>query len=323
MPIDYTPEKAQRIVTDVAINGGIITNPKRRRYDNSKFAGLFEQDDGGDDIHVGAEVFNRFITSSRRCFLRYLWISDEDVIELINSAVGESVDSTSIQFATMYQKIMVWRKNWFQNYSRAADRIRQKIEHDFMWADKTSDALQAAYKTKFSYEYWFELMQKVHAGTVDWNQTMKKKKLNAFFHTLFTFTMVYLHRSIHFPQLMTRKDAHEAIRLMARREKFKDISINDYVFFPVVPPKSQHSSRKDKVSDIMTMDPDFDIIVESDDEDPSTHLGLLRQNSTNLLGSIGPVPVVGLGGTGVGSNVTGLGDGVGADSAMPPTGSSS
>jgi predicted GTPase len=52
------------------------------------------------------------------------------------------------------------------------------------------EQLKVLYQSKFSYEYVFQLMSAVHAGTIDWWESLKNEWINNLWRTIFTFTMM-------------------------------------------------------------------------------------------------------------------------------------
>jgi len=141
----------------------------------------------------GEFVFNRLITTCRGVFIRYIDIHDDKIPDLIDGAIPpelEQLDRKSSQFATLFNRIRDWRKNWFRAYTKAAELIMLDLKMKHNWTGMATAQLKVLYNSKFSYEYVYQLMTGVHAGTVNWSETLKHQWINNLWRTLFTFTMV-------------------------------------------------------------------------------------------------------------------------------------
>lgn len=158
---------------------------RRRRYDMDKFDSLFKSG-------KGVEIYNRLISQCRLMFIRYLDIDEKHHEGLIDNAVGTVVDRSSEAYGVMSRKIREWKKNWFFKYIKAAGKIQVELERAGPWTELPFERLRGAYKAKFSYEYLYTMMADIHAGTIDWRETLKGDNCLILYRTVFTYTMVYV-----------------------------------------------------------------------------------------------------------------------------------
>jgi hypothetical protein len=123
-------------------------------------------------------------------FIRYIDIDEEHFEELIDAAVGYEVDRHSVEYDTMCKKIREWKKNWFSKFIKAASVMQRELETAQSWGSLEFNDLPNAYVKMFSFEHWYTLMSEIHAGTIDWRETLKHEQVHCLYKTIFTFTMV-------------------------------------------------------------------------------------------------------------------------------------
>ena len=100
------------------------------------------------------------------------------------------VDRDSEEFAHVFNRIRDWRKNWFRAFIKPAENIMNDLKAKYNWSKLPVKQLKLLYQSKFSYEYVFQLMSGVHAGTIDWRESLKNEWINNLWRTIFTFTMM-------------------------------------------------------------------------------------------------------------------------------------
>jgi len=140
----------------------------------------------------GNAIYNRFISQCRMMFIRYLDIDEKHYESLIDNAVGTLVDRSSDAYDVMSRKIREWKKNWFFKFIKASGNIQQELEKAGTWTDLPFDRLKEAYKRKFAYEYLYTMMAEIHAGTIDWRETLRNENCFKLYRTVFTYTMMYV-----------------------------------------------------------------------------------------------------------------------------------
>jgi hypothetical protein len=165
-------------------NGDRIVS-RVRKYDNDRFESVFPKN--------GQFVYNKLISTCRDHFIRYLNITDEKITELFDECVVDiigEVDRDSEEFAHVFNRIRDWRKNWFHAFIKPAEGIMNDLKDKYNWSKMPVEQLKVLYQSKFSYEYVFQLMSAVHAGTIDWRESLKNEWINNLWRTIFTFTMM-------------------------------------------------------------------------------------------------------------------------------------
>jgi hypothetical protein len=177
-----SPKRLQEIVDDVIFQGHEVIKPKRK-YDNTKFGDVFEGQ--------GKEVFNRLISTARQYFIRHIDIPDKQFPMLIDHAVNGICDRNADEYDTLYKRLREWRKNWSRNYIKVSQEVLVELRSKNPdWTGSTKNQLRSLYQAQFSYEYLYHMMSGVHAGTIDWRESLKHVGLNSLYRTIFTWTMV-------------------------------------------------------------------------------------------------------------------------------------
>ena len=140
----------------------------------------------------GNAIYNRFISQCRMMFIRYLDIDEKHYESLIDNTVGTLVDRSSDAYDIMSRKISERKKNWFFKFVKASGNIQQELEKAGTWTDLPFDRLKETYKRKFAYEYLYTMMAEIHAGTIDWRETLRNENCFKLYRTVFTYTMMYV-----------------------------------------------------------------------------------------------------------------------------------
>ena len=164
----------------------------------------------------------------------------------------------------MYVRLNEWKKNWFSLYAQAATVLQNELEVAQHWGGLGKGELVSAYSGMYTPEYTITLFRRIHAGTIDWRASLRNTKLNALYRTAFIYCMMYvspehvrlfvganclqyryLHRSVHFPGEMSRKDALDRFKMIGFDRVFEDsVGCTNTSSLPKIPPPSRGWSRR-------------------------------------------------------------------------------
>ena len=270
-------QQGQGLIDSVVADGGKVV-PRSRRYNGTKFADLWSNRDR-------TAIYARLISSARRMFIRYLDIPSDKYQPLINAAAGFAVDLNSEAYEVMYVRLNEWKKNWFSLYAQAATVLQKELEVAKHWGGLDKSELVSAYSGVYTPEYTITLFRRIHAGTIDWRASLRNTKLNALYRTAFTYCMVYvspelvhlfvranclqyryLHRSVHFPGEMSRKDALDRFKLIGFDRVFEDsVGMHQYVLTPEKPAAKSRVVKK-KPRNLRDLSPGFEPLTGDGEE---------------------------------------------------------